>query len=97
MADRLLKLNQIMRGQINYYGLANAKGTRLMDKKKTKNLHMETIEKISTKQRNLVRLGINKYKAWEYADSEDGRFRIGSSWWEEGVRTLDKFARGNYQ
>lgn len=32
-----------------------------------------------------------------FADPEDGRFRIGSSWWKEGIRTLDKFARGNYQ
>lgn len=32
-----------------------------------------------------------------FADPEDGRFRIGSSWWEKGSKTLDKFARGNYQ
>lgn len=32
-----------------------------------------------------------------YADPNDGRFRIGSSWWKEGEQTLDKFARGNYQ
>ena len=32
-----------------------------------------------------------------YADPNDGRFRIGSSWWKEGESTIDKFARGNYQ
>ena len=32
-----------------------------------------------------------------YADPEDGRFRIGSSWWQEGGQTLDKFLQGNLQ
>ena len=32
-----------------------------------------------------------------YADPADGRFRIGSSWWEEGAQTLDKFLQGSLQ
>lgn len=32
-----------------------------------------------------------------YADPNDGRFRVGSSWWKEENQLLDKFARGNYQ
>ena len=32
-----------------------------------------------------------------YADPEDGRFRIGSSWWKEGGQTLDKFLQGSLQ
>ena len=32
-----------------------------------------------------------------YADPEDGRFRIGSSWWNEGGQTLDKFLQGSLQ
>jgi hypothetical protein len=32
-----------------------------------------------------------------FADSEDGRFRVGSSWWLEGSQTLDKFLQGNLQ
>ena len=32
-----------------------------------------------------------------YADPTDGRFRIGSSWWNEGGQTLDKFLQGNLQ
>lgn len=32
-----------------------------------------------------------------YADLDDGRFRIGSSWWQEGGQTLDKFLQGNLQ
>ena len=32
-----------------------------------------------------------------YADLQDGRFRIGSSWWKEGSQTLDKFLQGSLQ
>lgn len=32
-----------------------------------------------------------------YADPDDGRFRIGSSWWKEGSQTLDKFLQGSLQ
>lgn len=32
-----------------------------------------------------------------YADPNDGRFRIGSSWWKEGTQTLDKFLQGGLQ
>ena len=32
-----------------------------------------------------------------YADPDDGRFRIGSSWWKEGTQTLDKFLQGSLQ
>ena len=32
-----------------------------------------------------------------YADPEDGRFRVGSSWWQESGQTLDKFLQGNLQ
>ncbi|MDU4889223.1 MAG: LamG-like jellyroll fold domain-containing protein [Clostridium sp.] len=32
-----------------------------------------------------------------YADPDDGRFRVGSSWWKEGDKTLDKFAKGSFQ
>ena len=32
-----------------------------------------------------------------YADPEDGRFRVGSSWWQEGSQTLDRFLQGSLQ
>ena len=32
-----------------------------------------------------------------YADPNDGRFRVGSSWWKEGNQTLDKFLQGSLQ
>jgi len=36
-------------------------------------------KKIKTKHDNLVRLGINKYKAWEWANTRKGYWRISNS------------------
>lgn len=36
-------------------------------------------KKISTKQRNLVKLGIEKYKAWEFANTRKGYWRTANS------------------
>jgi RNA-directed DNA polymerase len=83
MENRLLKLNQIMRGWINYYGLANARAKlRELDqwiRRRLRACIWKQWKKISTKQRNLVSLGINKYKAWEYANTRKGYWRISNS------------------
>lgn len=83
MEYRLLKLNQITRGWINYYGIANARG-KLVEldgwiRRRLRACIWKQWKKISTKQRNLVKLGINKYKAWEYANTRKGYWRISNS------------------
>lgn len=83
MESRLKKLNQIMRGWINYYGIANATAKlKELDKWIRRRLRAciwKQWKKISTKHRNLVKLGINKYKAWEYANTRKGYWRISNS------------------
>ncbi|NRY63019.1 group II intron maturase-specific domain-containing protein [Clostridium beijerinckii] len=83
MEYRLLKLNQITRGLINYYGVANARGKLVeLDKWIRRRLRAciwKQWKKISTKQRNLVKLGINEYKAWEYANTRKDYWRISNS------------------
>lgn len=83
MEYRLLKLNQVSRGWINYYGIANARGklTELDGwiRRRLRACIWKQWKKISTKQRNLVKLGINKYKAWEYANTRKGYWRISKS------------------
>lgn len=32
-----------------------------------------------------------------FADPRDGRFRVGSSYWKDGLKTLDKFLKGNIE
>ena len=83
MESRLKKLNQIMMGWINYYGIANAVAKlKELDKWIRRRLRVciwKQWKKISTRHRNLVKLGINKYKAWEYANTRKGYWRISKS------------------
>ncbi|MGL4847988.1 MAG: group II intron reverse transcriptase/maturase [Clostridium sp.] len=83
MEYRLKKLNQIMRGWINYYGIANAKAKlKELDqwiRRRLRACIWKQWKKIRTKHRNLVKLGINKYKAWEYANTRKGYWRISNS------------------
>lgn len=83
MESRLKKLNQIMRGWINYYGIANSVAKlKELDKWIRRRLRAciwKQWKKISTRHRNLVKLGINKYKAWEYANTRKGYWRISKS------------------
>lgn len=83
MEYRLLNLNQITRGWINYYGIANARG-RLVEldkwiRRRLRACIWKQWKKTSTKQRNLVKLGIDKYKAWQYANTRKGYWRISKS------------------
>lgn len=83
MEYRILKLNQVIRGWINYYGIANARG-KLMEidgwiRRRLRACIWKQWKKISTKQRNLVKLGINKHKAWEFANTRKGYWRISNS------------------
>ena len=83
MESRLKKLNQIMMGWINYYGIANAVAKlKELDKWIRRRLRAciwKQWKKNSTRHRNLVKLGINKYKAWEYANTRKGYWRISKS------------------
>ena len=83
MDYRLLKLNQIIRGWINYYGIANA-SRRLarLDKWIRRRLRaciQKQWKKIGTKHKNLTKLGIDKHKAWEYANTRKGYWKISKS------------------
>jgi len=47
--------------------------------KKDKNVSVEAMEKVKTKYGNLVKLGIVKSKAWEFANTRKGYWRISNS------------------
>ena len=80
---RMKKLNQIMRGWINYYGIANAKSKLAeLDKWIRRRLRAciwKQWKKISTKVRNLTKLGISKHEARKYANTRKGYWRISNS------------------
>ena len=80
---RLLKLNDSIKGWINYFGIANAKRKLLELDKWIRRRLLACIwkqwKKIRTRYRNLVKLGIDNWKAWEYANTRKGHWKISGS------------------
>ena len=80
---RLLKLNDSIKGWINYFGIANAKRKLSeLDKWIRRRLRAciwKQWKKIRTRYRNLVKLGIDSWKAWEYANTRKGHWKISGS------------------
>lgn len=80
---RLLKLNDSIKGWINYFGIANAKRKLSeLDKWIRRRLRAciwKQWKKIRTRYRNLVKLEIDNWKAWEYANTRKGHWKISGS------------------
>lgn len=83
MEYRAVKLRQTITGWINYFKLADLKGTLTeLDgwlRRRLRLCYWKQWKKIKTKHDNLVKLGIDKFKAWEYANTRKGYWRISNS------------------
>ncbi|WP_434796521.1 group II intron reverse transcriptase/maturase [Terrisporobacter vanillatitrophus] len=83
MGWRMLKLNQLMIGWINYFGIAKAKGNIQNIEKWIRRRLRACIWKQwklpRTKCKNLVKLGMDKYKAYQYSNKRKGYWRISGS------------------
>lgn len=79
----ILKLNQIITGWVNYFRIADmASLAKELDEWLRRRIRMcfwKRWKKIKTKHDNLVKLGINKYKAWEFANTRKSYWRISNS------------------
>ena len=77
------KLRQCIIGWIKYFGLADvSKLIKELDKWIRRRIRMcfwKQWKKIKIKQDNLVKLGANNYKAWEFANTRKGYWRISNS------------------
>jgi len=83
MEYRLKRLNEITVGWINYFSIAKAK-SRIKNleewiRRRLRACIWKQWKKVKTKFSNLKKLGINKQKAWEYANTRKGYWRISSS------------------
>lgn len=80
---RALKLKQFITGWVNYFKLADMKGllkeTDEWMRRRIRMVYWKQWKKIKTKHVNLVKLGIDKYKAWEFANTRKGYWRISNS------------------
>ena len=83
MEHRLKRLNEITVGWLNYFSIAKAK-TRIRSldewiRRRLRACIWKQWKKVKTKFINLKKLGINKQKAWEYANTRKGYWRISNS------------------
>ncbi|ABY91475.1 group II intron reverse transcriptase/maturase [Thermoanaerobacter sp. X514] len=83
MGNRIKRLNQITTGWVNYFGLADAKSImKTLDewiRRRLRACIWKQWKKIKTRHDNLVKLGVEEQKAWEYANTRKGYWRISNS------------------
>ena len=78
-----IKINQIIRGWIQYFKLANMRNhLQKLDEWLRRRIRMcawKSWKKIKTKFTNLVKLGTTKYQAWQWANTRKSYWRIAKS------------------
>lgn len=79
----IIKLKQVITGWVNYFKLADmVKLAKQLDEWLRRRIRMcfwKRWKKVKTRFNNLFRLGIDKPKAWEYANTRKGYWRISNS------------------
>ena len=83
MEFRYLKLRQLITGWVSYFRLADIK-TKCEEldewtRRRIRMCYWKQWKKIKTKHDNLRKLGIDNFKAWEYANTRKGYWKISNS------------------
>lgn len=80
---RLIKLKQAIQGWVNYFGIADMKTlAKTLDEWLRRRIRMviwKTWKRIRTRSRNLQKLGMDKQKAWKFANTRKGYWRTAKS------------------
>lgn len=81
--ERKSRLNSVVWGWMNYFKLADAKkllqGLDEWIRRRIRMVTWKRWKKIRTRFRNLVKAGIDRNKAWEFANSRKGYWRVAGS------------------
>jgi len=81
--ERPIKLRRFIMGWINYFKIADIKILlKRMDewmRRRIRMIYWKQWKKVRTRLRQLISLGIDKSKAWEYANTRKGYWRISNS------------------
>lgn len=84
MEFRIRKLNQLITGWVQYFKYCNMQSLlKEIDewtRRRLRAVRWKEWKKVRTKKQNLIKLGLEKSKAWEYANSRKKYWRISSSW-----------------
>jgi group II intron reverse transcriptase/maturase len=83
MKTRITRLNQVIRGWVNYFCIADMKKQlQVVDENLRRRMRMclwKQWKRIRTKHRNLVKLGVPEGKAWEHANTRKSYWRTAGS------------------
>jgi len=83
MVYRMLKLKKLITGWVNYFGIADMRElVKSLDewlRRRIRMCYWKQWKKIKTKQDNLVKLGIDNFKAWKFANTRKSYWRIAGS------------------
>jgi group II intron reverse transcriptase/maturase len=99
-ARRKEALRQFITGWVNYFKLADMHKLLLgVDEWYRRRLRMviwKQWKRVRTRWRNLIKLGINKYKAWEWANTRKGYWHIANSFILSRTVTIDRLKQAGY-
>jgi RNA-directed DNA polymerase len=99
-ARRKETLKQFITGWVNYFKYADMKkvlqATDEWYRRRLRMVFWKQWKRIGTKQANLVKLGIDKYKAWEFANTRKGYWHIANSCILSTSVTNDRLAKAGY-
>ena len=99
-ARRKEALKQFITGWVNYFKLAEMRTLMIeMDEWYRRRLRMvfwKQWKRVGTKQANLIKLGIAKSKAWEYANTRKGYWHVANSWILSTSVTNDRLRDAGY-
>ncbi len=97
---RKIKLNQIIRGWVQYFKLADMKGIMQdIDEWLRRRIRMITWKrwkKVKTKFENLQKLGVARGKAWEWANTRKSYWHVAGSWILDTTLTKARFGKQGY-
>jgi group II intron reverse transcriptase/maturase len=96
----LMKLKRYTVGWLGYYSIADMesriKSLSKWIRRRIRQIIWKQWKKIKTKFKNLQRLGIDGYKAWEWANTRLGYWRISDSWILHTTLTIKYLASIGY-
>jgi len=99
-ARRKEALSQFITGWVNYFKLADMRKLLLrVDEWYRRRLRMviwKQWKRVRTRWRNLIKLGINKYKAWEWANTRKGYWHIANSFILSRSVTNDRLKQAGF-
>ncbi len=93
-------LKQFITGWVNYFKLADMQMLlKKLDEWLRRRIRMviwKQWKRVKTKMKNLISLGVDKSKAYEWANTRKGYWRIAGSYILNTSITIDKLAKAGY-